>query len=291
MLTYTLDVEQGSLWLRTTPSEFALKQPFYCTEAGIFYAGKQFHTMRDHKDSCLLFYTIAGCGIIRQNDVTIKLLPGQALFMDCRSPQSYYTDPDTGTWHHYWAHIDGTGISGLTEHLLPGQKISAMKTNREAVQSEFDNLLKNLENTSSDTILQTSLSIHTLLTGLVLRNTVSYSRSQELILQTADYIRAHYNEPIELDTLLAMAHMSKAWYMRLFRQYIGTTPYKYILTQRITKAREYLEVTDMTVHEIAMRTGFSDDASFSTRFSAMTGTSPLSYRKNSITYRQSQTKS
>jgi AraC-like DNA-binding protein len=175
--------------------------------------------------------------------------------------------------------------------LLPGQKISALKTNREAVQSEFDNLLKNLENTSSDTILQTSLSIHTLLTGLVLRNTVSYSRSQELILQTADYIRAHYNEPIELDTLLAMAHMSKAWYMRLFRQYIGTTPYKYILTQRITKAREYLEVTDMTVHEIAMRTGFSDDASFSTRFSAMTGTSPLSYRKNAITYRQSQTKS
>lgn len=63
-----------------------------------------------------------------------------------------------------------------------------------------------------------------------------------------------------------IAHMSKAWYMRMFRKYIGTTPYNHILSLRITKAKEYLEVTDMTVHEIATATGFSDDPSFSTLF-------------------------
>ena len=80
--------------------------------------------------------------------------------------------------------------------------------------------------------------------------------------------------------------MSKAWYMRMFRKYIETTPYNHILSLRITKAKEYLEVTDMTVHEIAMATGFSDDPSFSTRFSAMTGMSPLKYRKEAITRKQ-----
>ena len=63
-------------------------------------------------------------------------------------------------------------------------------------------------------------------------------------------------------------------------------PYKYMLTMRMNKAREYLELTDMTIHEIAIKTGFQDDASFSTRFSSMIGMSPLKYRKESITRKQ-----
>ena len=50
MLVYNLDIAEGSLWLRTTPSGFARKQPYYCTEAGIFYAGVNFNTVRDFKD-------------------------------------------------------------------------------------------------------------------------------------------------------------------------------------------------------------------------------------------------
>ncbi|MCR5230240.1 MAG: helix-turn-helix domain-containing protein, partial [Solobacterium sp.] len=60
------------------------------------------------------------------------------------------------------------------------------------------------------------------------------------------------------------------------------------LSLRITKAKEYLELTDMTIHEIAMKTGFSDDPSFSTRFSSMVGISPLKYRQSSITRIQKQ---
>ena len=105
-------------------------------------------------------------------------------------------------------------------------------------------------------------------------------------MKSADHIASHYNEPFDLDTLLKISHMSKSYYMRLFRQYTGTTPYNYALSLRITKAKELLEVTDMTVHEIAMETGFCDDAAFSTRFSSIVKTSPLKYRKEAITKKQ-----
>lgn len=287
MLKYNLDIEDGSLWLRSTPTELALKQPFYCTEAGIFLAGKKFDTIRDYKDSYLLFLTMEGCGIIEQNGTAVKLMPHQALFMNCRSPQTYYTDPEAGIWRHYWAHIDGTGIQGLEPLLIPDQKLTAMNTNYESLRMEFDNLLKNLENTSSETILSISLSIHRILTDPVLYSSTSYSANQQIIMKTADYIRARCCENIQLETLLDMAGMSKSYYMRLFRRYTGTTPYNYALSLRITKAREMLEMTDMTIHEIAMETGFSDDAAFSTRFSAMAGMSPLKYRKSAITRQQS----
>ena len=38
MLTYNMDVEERSTWLRATPGAAALAQPFYCTEAGNFMA-------------------------------------------------------------------------------------------------------------------------------------------------------------------------------------------------------------------------------------------------------------
>ena len=46
MLTYNMDVTPESLWKRTTPSEAELTQPYYCTEAGVFYAQQHFSTAR-----------------------------------------------------------------------------------------------------------------------------------------------------------------------------------------------------------------------------------------------------
>ncbi len=57
MLTYNMDVTPESVWKRTTPSEAELAQPYYCTEAGVFYARQHFSTARTDKESYLLFYT------------------------------------------------------------------------------------------------------------------------------------------------------------------------------------------------------------------------------------------
>ena len=46
MLTYNMDVEERSTWLRATPGAAALAQPFYCTEAGNFYGRAHFATAR-----------------------------------------------------------------------------------------------------------------------------------------------------------------------------------------------------------------------------------------------------
>lgn len=287
MLTYNLDIDEGSLWLRATPSEFALKQPFCCTEAGIFYAREHFNTIRDSKDSCLIFLTLEGCGIITQGNTTVKLTPGKALFMNCRSPQSYCTDPEVGKWTHYWIHTDGEGVRALEELLLSENRIRAFDADDSLIPL-FDKVLKNMENQSAYTILTVSLVIHQILTSMITHNTVAVNANQKAIRKTADYLSMHYKEPMDLDILLDMANMSKSYYMRQFRQYIGTTPYNYMLSVRITKAKELLEVTDMTIHEIAMETGFSDDASFSTRFSSMAGISPLKYRKTAITRHQAE---
>ena len=102
------------------------------------------------------------------------------------------------------------------------------------------------------------------------------SRSNRtLIEQAAEYIRQHYAEPLSLDSLLAQTPVSKSWFLRLFRQYMGTTPYNFLLSTRITRAKELLV---LTAHQV----GFGDESNFSTRFTAMVGQSPQQYRKSAM---------
>ena len=84
MLTYNMDVEERSTWLRATPGAAALAQPFYCTEAGNFYGRAHFATARTDKESYLLFYTLSGSGLIEQNDQRVELPAGSALLLNCR---------------------------------------------------------------------------------------------------------------------------------------------------------------------------------------------------------------
>ena len=82
MLTYNMDVEERSTWLRATPGAAALAQPFYCTEAGNFYGRAHFATARTDKESYLLFYTLSGSGLIEQNDQRVELPAGSALLLN-----------------------------------------------------------------------------------------------------------------------------------------------------------------------------------------------------------------
>ena len=62
----------------------------------------------------------------------------------------------------------------------------------------------------------------------------------------------------------------------------GTTPYNFLLSTRITRAKELLVLTDFSVCEIAHQVGFGDESNFSTRFTAMVGQSPQQYRKSAM---------
>ena len=276
MLTYNMDVEPRSQWLRTTPGALALAQPFYCTEAGRFYGRGQFSTARTDKESYILFYTRRGAGLIEQNSTQVLLPEGQALLLNCRTPQSYCTAPGQPCWHHDWVHLDGAGVRALEELLIPGRLCPLPIS--PALLPEFDTVLSRLEQSDAASVVAVGLALHTLLAGLaaVRLESTAPTGSRALIGQAADYIRTHYAEELDLDKLLQIAPMSKSHFLRVFREQMGTTPYNFLLCTRMTQAKELLVMTDLSVGAVAARVGFSSESNFS----AMTGQSPLQYRKS-----------
>ena len=284
MLTYNMDVEERSLWLRATPGAAVLAQPFYCTEAGHFYGRSRFATARTDKESYLLFYTVAGAGLIEQGAQQVELPAGSALLLNCRTPQSYCTAPGQQSWQHTWVHLDGAGVANLAETLLPQNRLTPVRVSAWEMQPLFDTIFAEWDRGTVAAQIETGLTLHRMLALLAARLLAGdASRSNRaLIEQATGYIRAHYAEPLSLDALLAQTPVSKSWFLRLFRQYTGTTPYNFLLSTRITRAKELLVLTDFAVSEIAHQVGFGDESNFSTRFTAMVGQSPQQYRKSAM---------
>lgn len=282
MLTFNMDVEPCSRWLRTTPGAAALAQPYFCTEAGLFYGRERFATARTDKECYLLLYTLEGTGMIEQNETQVSLGPESALLLDCRAPQSFGTAPGADHWHLYWAQIEGSGVHALASVLCPEKKPCAVSL--PDVRDSFAELLGSLETETAESAVSTALVLHRLLAAMArqLLAADGTAANRRMIDDAVAHIRAHYAESLCLDELLASAHISKSYFLRLFRQYMGTTPYNFLLCYRITKAKELLAQTDLPVGAVAHQVGFGDESNFSTRFTAMVGQSPLRYRKSAL---------
>ena len=281
MLTYTMDVEDRSRWLISTPSEEVAAQPYFCSEVGDFYARKRFVTERDRKDSFIVFYTLGGCGIVRQGGQEILLEKGHALLMDCRMPQSYATSPTRNHWYHLWTHVDGTGVAMTGDYLgLPRLVPIAVPLAR--IQPHFDTLFHFLSQESVTSRAITGAAVHSLLTELVVASREELHHGLDDPVQIAcDFVHAHYAEGICLQDIADAASVSPSHLIRLFKRQIGTTPHDYLMRHRITRAKELLAETTLTSAAIARQVGFASESNFSYRFTKMVGQGPRAWRLGS----------
>ena len=290
MLTYNMDVTPESIWKRTTLSETERAQPYSCTEAGLFYAQQRFSTARTDKESYILFYTFRGAGLIEQDGNHVVLETGQALLLNCRTAQSYCTAPGQSCWHHYWVHLDGAGVAAMEPLLLPDKKLTPVQLTGVRMQELFELVLEQMELGTVDSMVQTGLALHEMLAlcAQSLFAQAEMTTNRQLILQAAETLRKNYRQELSLADLLSSAHMSKSYFLRLFRRYMGTTPYNYLVNFRITQAKELLVLTDHSISEIAQEAGFGDASNFSTRFAKATGQSPMQYRKSTLKSKESK---
>lgn len=93
------------------------------------------------------------------------------------------------------------------------------------------------------------------------------------------YISEHYGEDISLEKLAASANVSKSECLRCFKASMQTTPYKYLMEYRLSKAAELLKNSDEPIGNIADRVGFRQVSHFGKCFREKTGFSPRDYRK------------
>jgi transcriptional regulator GlxA family with amidase domain len=94
-----------------------------------------------------------------------------------------------------------------------------------------------------------------------------------------EWARQNLSEPLSLDTLANVAKMSRRTFTRRFREATGTTVTKWLNGERVARAQQLLETTDISIEGITSEVGFGTTLSLRQQFAAQLGTSPSNYRR------------
>ncbi|MEU3722574.1 helix-turn-helix transcriptional regulator [Streptomyces sp. NPDC031705] len=93
-----------------------------------------------------------------------------------------------------------------------------------------------------------------------------------------DLMDRAYAEPLDVAALARVALMSEGHFSRSFRAAYGETPYGYLMTRRIERAKALLRRGDQSVTEVCFAVGCTSLGSFSSRFTELVGETPSAYR-------------
>jgi transcriptional regulator GlxA family with amidase domain len=96
--------------------------------------------------------------------------------------------------------------------------------------------------------------------------------------QARDRMDREYAKPLDVPVLARTALMSPGHFSRSFRAAFGETPYSYLMTRRIERAKTLLRRGDLSVTEVCFAVGCTSLGSFSSRFTELVGESPSAYR-------------
>jgi AraC-like DNA-binding protein len=92
-----------------------------------------------------------------------------------------------------------------------------------------------------------------------------------------DLMDRDFAQPLSVAAMAQAAAMSSAHFSRKFRAAYGETPYTYLMTRRIERAKAFLR-EGMTVTDACMAVGCTSLGSFSSRFTEIVGETPSHYR-------------
>lgn len=134
----------------------------------------------------------------------------------------------------------------------------------------------------SDLLLKSEL-LHTL--WLLLKNDTIFCKEAsamhpvDSIRPILEYIQLHYTDELSIEQLACISHLSKSYFMCLFRQVTGLSAIEYVNQIRIQAACKLLTKKDLRSSDIAFSCGFRNLSNFNRQFRRFTGFTPMEYRK------------
>jgi AraC-like DNA-binding protein len=100
------------------------------------------------------------------------------------------------------------------------------------------------------------------------------------LLRARDRMDRSYADALDVEALAGSVHLSRAHFIRSFKQTFGETPHRYLQRRRLERAMALLRETDRPVTEICVAVGFASLGTFSRTFRAIVGRSPSAYREH-----------
>lgn len=265
-----------------TPSTFARTSLLHLQEVGFLQAVQPHTSTRTNLVSFLCFVVLSGTGELKYEGEEYELTAGDGVFIDCRKAYSHSTSDNL--WALQWCHFYAPSLPAVYEKY---KERGGRPVFHPADIASFVSILIELYNlaSASDYIrnMRINEKLGVLLTLLMEQSwhpeSVTISRKRLELATVKAYLDEHYTKKIVLDDLEERFFINKFYLSKIFKETYGTTINNYLISKRITRAKQLLRFTDLTVDEIGAAVGMADANYFSRMFRKVEGSSPREYRK------------
>jgi AraC family transcriptional regulator len=96
--------------------------------------------------------------------------------------------------------------------------------------------------------------------------------------RVAEYIQQNLDKDLSVAELAAVVYMSPYHFARLFKDRTGVPPHRFVVRQRIARARGVLVTPELSIAQVSRRVGFRTPSHFTTVFRRVLGVTPRAYR-------------
>lgn len=266
-----------------TPSDFAKSSLFHLQETGALQAKFPHTSSRTNLSSYLFFIVEFGSGTLSYDNLVYPLFENDCIFLDCHKPYAHSTSDNL--WKLKWVHFYGPNMNIIYQKYLSRGGGSCFQSDK--LNFYYETLEQIYSIASSDSYVK-DMKIHEKLSSLLVLlmedawnpKRVENSLGKILDIQRVkEYIDKNYVQKISLDDLSEKFFINKYYLLRLFKEQYGFTINDYIIRLRITKSKQLLRFSAMTVEQVAYECGINSPNYFARLFKKIEQMSPAEYRK------------
>lgn len=128
-------------------------------------------------------------------------------------------------------------------------------------------------------MLAVHLLTHYLTTSITVKPSLQRLTSRQMK-RVIEYILAHLDQPISLETLAQQVGYSTYHFAQIFRETTGVTPHQFVLSKRLERARHLLAQTGLPLSQVTLEVGFQSQSHFTHTFKSHLGVTPRQYRQS-----------
>lgn len=194
-----------------------------------------------------------------------------------------YRKKDSDEMIYFWAHFSGYGAEELLREsgIEPGRVFHPGKS--EELAACFERLFEPFFLRKKFFEMEAAAQLIMILSKAarrILRRTEEQSAPPAVrIRRSLEYLYRNYAEPVRLEQLAQLEHLSPSRYSAVFRQCMGMSPQHFLISLRIRNAADLMRRTDLSVKQIAQAVGYDDPFYFSSLFKQKTSFSPSAYQQ------------
>lgn len=226
-------------------------------------------------------FILSGKGKYTAEGKTFELSAGQGFLILPGVLTSYVADASE-PWHYIYAMFRGSDSEALIRNSGLGNGKFVFDFNLD--EKMKSDLYEMYECSRSNEALGYDVTGRFLVVmSRLIKKATQSSRSndtaKEHLSRAVAYIEDHYPYSISVNDIATAVSIDRTYLYKLFKSHFGISPIKALNERRLTRAKELLDTSDITVSEIALSTGFYDLSHFNRVFSSKFGMTPGQYRK------------